>query len=508
MQRMPSVLTVRASGLVALFAWATAADAGDQVFHLTKHGSSTGGVARLGSLPVGHCMQCHPTRETPARTSPVLFGPNDNTLCFACHASAGPAAVYAGATAYAAGIHATAATMRWPGPTPAARPPGDQGKCLNCHTPHGARDGLGLVPNLEYFREEALCLACHDGSGPATSNLFAELQKASGHPTATVAGVHATTEGGASAAYGTGRRHAECTDCHNPHAATAGAKLAGTGRVQVTNGAAGSVPGYTWVPPTNPSPVKEYELCFKCHSSWTTQPVGQTNQALVLNPANESFHPVEGPGRTTTSQLAASLAGGQGLPHLTTSSVITCGDCHNNDAVPRTVTLVSGYSGTAPVGPHGSNASSGNAALSSAVLRAPYRVTLKPRSGTNDYSANEFALCFICHSPAPFGTTSENTRADTSFRLHGLHLNKLNDKGSGGLDITVPGAGQGNAICRECHYNTHGTRGAPWSANRTYARGVNFSPNVQGPGGTGQPTWSSGSCQLRCHGQNHNPETY
>lgn len=505
MQRLPSILTRAACAVVVLSAPAWA---GDQVFHLTRHGNGTTGVNRLTSVATGHCMQCHPTRQSPVPMSPVLFTTNDNTLCFACHAAAGPASVYAGQAAYAASIHATAAAMRWPGPTPLPRPVGDQGKCLNCHTPHGARDGQGLVPNLEYFREEALCLACHDGSGPASTNISAELAKPGAHPVVPVVGVHLTAEGSSSAAFGVSKRHAECTDCHNPHAATAAGPLSGMSRVQVTNGVAGSVPGFTFVPQTNSGAVKEYELCFKCHSSWTTRPAGQTDLAMVLNPANESFHPVEAAGRNTSSQMTNSLAGGTALPHLTTASVLTCGDCHNNDAIPRTVSLVSGYTGAVPTGPHGSNASGGNAALSTAVLRAPYRVTLKPRSSTNDYTANDFTLCFMCHSPAPFATSSENSRADTAFRYHGFHLNRLNNQGSGAGDINTPGAGQGNAICRECHYNTHGTRAAPFSGNRTYARGVNYAPNVQGPGGTGQPTWATGSCQVRCHGKNHNPETY
>ena len=486
----------------------TSAWAGDQVFHLTAHGNSSTGVNRLASVAIGHCKQCHPVRQTPAPMSPVLFTTNDNALCFTCHQATGVAQVYAGQAPYAASLHATSSAMRWPGPMPPARPAGDAGFCLNCHTPHGARDGQGLVPSLVSFREEALCLSCHDASGPATTNIAAELAKPGAHPTVPTSAVHLAAEGSASTAFGTGKRHAECTDCHNPHVANAASPLAGTSRIQVSNGVAGSVPGFTFVPPTNTSPVKEYELCFKCHSSWTTRPAGQTDLAMLLNPANESFHPVEAAGKGTSAQLAQSLAGGTGLPHLTTSSVISCADCHNNDAIPRTVSLVTGYAGASPTGPHGSNASEGNVAFSNAVLRAPYRVALKPRSSTNDYTANDFALCFICHAPAPFATSNSDPRTDTSFRFHGFHLVTLYGKGSGAGDINTPGAGQGNGICRECHYDTHGTRGAPFSLNRTYARGVNFAPNVQGQSGTGQPSWAPGSCNLRCHGQNHSPETY
>lgn len=505
MQRLPSILTALAAALVAT---ASHGGGGDQVFHLTAHGHATTGPSRLSSVPTGHCQQCHPTRQTPAPGSPTLFTANDNGLCFTCHTSAGRNQVYAGQAAFAASSHATSPSMRWPGPVPAARPVGDAGKCVNCHTPHGARDGLGLVPNLEFFREEALCLSCHDGSGPATTNIAAELSKARRHPVVTTAGVHTTAEGINSTAFGVTARHAECSDCHNPHATRGAAPLSGTSRVQVTNGAAGTVPAFLALPATDSTPVKEFELCFKCHSSWTTRPAGQTDLAMVLNPANESMHPVEGPGRNTSSTMSNSLDGGTGLPHLTTTSVLTCADCHNTDALPRTVSLASAYTGAAPKGPHGSNVTAANVAYSGALLRAPVRATLKPRSGTNDFTLEEFALCFICHASGPFRTTSESARSDTSFRLHGMHLNKLNDKGNGAGDINTPGAGMGNAICRECHFNTHGTRGAPFSGNRTYAKGVNFSPNITGPSGTGQPSWTPGSCSLRCHGTSHNPETY
>lgn len=491
--------------MVALASSASLAGGGDQVFHLTAHGSQTTGVSRLSSIPRGHCMQCHPTRQTPTPGTPTLFTANDNGLCFTCHVSAGTSQVYAGQTAFVSASHATATTMRWPGPVPAARPVGDSGKCVNCHTPHGARDGQGLVPNLEFFREEALCLACHDGSGPASTNIAAEVTKERAHPVTTIAGVHRTNEGTVSASFGTASRHAECSDCHNPHAARADAVLSGTTRVQVTNGAAGTVPAYTALPASNTTAVKEYELCFKCHSSWTTRPAGQTDLAMVFNPANESFHPVEGPGRNVTSTMSNSLDGGTGLPHLSTNSVITCADCHNNDAMPRNVSLVSTYTGAVPSGPHGSTVTTPS---SGALLRAPYRATLKPRSTTNDFTLEEFSLCFICHASGPFRTTSSGTRIDTSFRYHGMHLNSINTKGSGAGDINTPGAGMGNAICRECHFNTHGTRGAVVSGNQTYAKGVNFSPNIQGPGGVGQPQWTPGSCRLRCHGQNHSPENY
>lgn len=484
MQRLPSIL----SCTLALAASTALAGPGDAVYHLTPHGHSTTGVNRLAAVPVGHCMQCHATRALPVSIPDILFTTNDNPLCFTCHATAGKA-TWLGPTAYNATAHWTSMKMLWPGPVPAARPAADQGKCLNCHTPHGRRDGLGLVADLGYVREEALCLTCHDSNGPASTNISAELSKASAHPVTTVVGKHLSTEPATGPTFAGTNRHAECVDCHNPHAANATARLAGVARVSVTNGAAGTTPTFTLKPATDASPVKEEELCFKCHSAWTTLPAGAKDKAVELNPANESFHPVEAAGKNATAAMTASLLGGTGSPKLTAASLITCSDCHNSEAIPVTTSTVSAYTGTVPSGPHGSNAALGNATRSNALLRAAYRVTPKTGGG---YVAAEATLCLICHAGAPFADNSKNNRADTNFRLHGFHLGK-------------------GMICAECHSNTHGTRLAAYTANRTYARLVSFAPNVLGTGGAGsQPTFTLGSksCALSCHGTNHNPENY
>jgi len=514
MQRLPPDVRRLAAVLAAVALLpgpAALAGSGDVVYHLTRHGDPSSGVMRDPLYPRGHCMHCHITRQVAPFSFPfILFRANDNGLCFTCHAGATAAGVYQGQTPFESTLHWSSGRMLWPGPVPAPRPAGDEGKCLNCHTPHGVRDGSGLVPDQGYVREEALCLACHDASGPAAANIAAELAKASAHPVIAISGRHAAGEGGTGAPYGGAGRHAECADCHNPHRANASQRLAGVGRVAVSNGAAGTLPAYTWLGPLDASPIAEYQLCFKCHSSFTTLPAGARDKGLELNPANESFHPVEGPGRNTSAAMAASLAGGTGLPHLGVTGTVTCGDCHNSEALPLTVSTAASYTGAAPLGPHGSAAAAGNAALSNQLVRAAYRAQLKPRASSNDYSQAEFALCMICHAPAPFADGSKNNRSDTNFPLHGFHLTRLYADPAGGATGTIdtPGAGQGNAICRECHYNIHGTRTAFYSGNRTNARLVSFSPNITGPGGTGAPSWAPRSCQLRCHGMNHSPETY
>ncbi len=163
MQRLPPALARRGAALAAatvatLAAGPARAGQGEVVFHLTRHGNSTSGVNRLSTVAVGHCMQCHPTRATaPFAQAHILFAPNDNALCSTCHSAAGAAGVYQGPTAFNTSLHWTSGRLQWPGPTPPARPAGDEGKCLNCHTPHGTKDAAGLVPDQAIAREQALC---------------------------------------------------------------------------------------------------------------------------------------------------------------------------------------------------------------------------------------------------------------------------------------------------------------------------------------------------------------
>jgi hypothetical protein len=123
-------------------------------------------------------------------------------------------------------------------------------------------------------------------------------------------------------------KHVECNDCHNPH--TAEAKLHTSNEVHVPahgndtsgspiNGAFGVEPtwsssnwgGATNWPSTSSTATKEYQICFKCHSDYNTNPSGWnsanidwidttnpsawTDVALEFNPSNQSYHPVGEP---------------------------------------------------------------------------------------------------------------------------------------------------------------------------------------------------------------------
>jgi len=362
------------------------------VFTQTKHGNVTTGVNRTPDWPRGSCEQCHLQHGAGATPNAyALFAPNTNALCATagCHSGNAANGIYQGPTPYSQSSHATSTVMVWPGPdatvdsgAPPAKQSGDAGKCVNCHTPHGYRDATGLIPSQTFSREEKLCFVCHDGS-PAAKNVKADLAKTYRHTAGTIAGRHDEAENGTAAKYAatpTNNRHAECVDCHNPHLAksdatpptapTASNRLLGLGRVAVTNGAAGAVPTYTYRGPADPSPPQEYEICFKCHSSWTTLPAttpsgGTTkDKAVQFNPNNQSYHPVEAAGKNLNINANAFVN------NWVATKTMYCTDCHTSDA-------------TSVRGPHGS--------LYNYILRRDYRASSAQRTMAST------ELCFDCH---------------------------------------------------------------------------------------------------------------
>ncbi len=457
------------------------------VFATTPHGNPTTGIQRLTGpdYPTGACVQCHlqhASIEGSSTGTPnpyALFAPNDNSLCGSagCHADMSPNHSYPGLSDYNLSVHATNAAAVWPGPTPWPRRTTDEGKCINCHDPHGQADAQGLIPTLGLAREEDLCLTCHDGS-PAQANIKGELTKAYTHPIMTIAGRHSVSEGGDLTKFGAGNRHAECADCHNAHEAqhaavpptppAASSLLRGVSYLQVFNGAAWTQPTYLYHAADDPTPIQyEYQLCFKCHSSWTTLPLtlpsgrAPTDKAKEFNPSNAAYHPVEAPGKQTGIVMQHSL-----LPPYTPSGLVLCSDCHGSDAV------------GGPRGPHGST--------NRFLLRRNYAVA----EHSTSYQSGDFALCFLCHSETAL-LDDQDTGTNTNFRFHRKHL-----QGAVGNQPFQP-------LCVSCHGNTHGS---------DRARLIDFS---QEPHLTSFTSWTSkeagagiGQCTLVCHGQQHGGEQY
>lgn len=412
----------------------------------------------------GECDACHVAHGQPGELPELhaLVGPDDNSLCDRCHTTAWSGGSYPGPLAYSRSSHGSSGSAIWPGPTPPPRTePGAAGKCLNCHDPHGQTDGQGAIPRLALAREEALCFTCHDGS-PAQTDIRSEYLRTYRHPTGSLSGLHTGPTESLPTDFGAAplnRRHAECEDCHNPHLAyhdpsgpPSGSDISkrnlGVSRLRVQNGGPGAPPTFTFVAAADTlSPaLAEYELCFKCHSSWTSQPTGQTDLARVLNPANPSYHPVEAPGRNPTVRLGAFMAG------WSPSSTTRCGSCHGSDV-------------GATEGPHGSS----------------YRYILKQR-----YTASSFERtmlpdesCFACHVYDVYANASSPSTTLTNSRFN------------------KPGADKGHAHhvdeervpCYACHA-THGSTTLPHLLVTGRSPGIR-SITVTATGGTCAPT---------CHG--------
>ncbi len=378
--------------------------------------------------------------------------------------------------------------------------------CAACHRSHTAPADTLLT---ESAREGALCFSCHDGTG-ANSNVQAQYTDVNvpannaatssfySHP-ATSPSSHIS--GLVDEFAGVLNRHSACADCHNPHTMNSTLAVGTSSGWRASGALAGSAgvsasPAYTWTDPI----VYEDELCYKCHSGYTTllsyskESYKKTDKLVEFDTANASYHPIEAAGKNTTSQLAASLAGGSRWNTFTTGSTVRCVNCHGDYRA-------ASPAANARLAPHTSRYRG--------LLIANYR-DRDLKSSSQAYAAADFALCYLCHSQAPFSTTSEDPRADTNFRYHGKHLRGISNEGGGGLDIDTLGAGQGNAICAECHYRTHSTKLAPWAGNQDYARGVNFAPNVRPIVGEAAPLWSpvTQTCTLTCHGEKHDPESY
>jgi predicted CXXCH cytochrome family protein len=387
--------------------------------------------------------------------------------------------------------------------------------CASCHRSHRASS-----PGLVAAEESALCLSCHNGTGASTdiASEYSDPTVPADDPNTSAFYTHpATTPSSHVSAQqdefgGVYNRHSECADCHNPHTVN-GAMSQSTASGWTASGALQGSTGVsamgslTW----KSSVDYEYEVCLKCHSSYTQLPsyakesYKKTDVAAEMDPAGGSYHPVRAKGTNASPALDISLAGGK-LWQFTTGSTIRCTQCHGNYRLVGDPPVSNSPFSNDRLAPHTSQYRS--------ILAAGYRSReLKTASAVNDYGTTDFDLCYLCHSEAPFTDTSGNPRSDTDFQYHGLHVSGIFDKSGGGVlstDIDTPGAGQGNATCAECHDRPHGTSSAYWASQRSNQRLVSFAPNVEPMAPATEPSWdlASRTCSVRCHGADHSSSSY
>ncbi len=241
-------------------------------------------------------------------------------------------------------------------------------RCATCHRGHGVVNS----PMLS-VEEERLCYECHGSQnnrdraqregllagGVNPENVLDDFQKPYRHPVE-LKGKHRA--GDVNSPERIPERHAECSDCHDPH------RVGGFKRF---SDGAGMEREWTAI-----GAVFQFELCYRCHSSISNLPLSQRDKRAEFNTANASFHPVEGEGKHGN------------LPSLITPSrILKCTDCHGSDS--------------GSDAPHGSI----------------YENILKKNYTRNDgpESSEAYALCYSCHSRS-------SILANESFRAHRQHI--------------------------------------------------------------------------------------
>jgi hypothetical protein len=251
-------------------------------------------------------------------------------------------------------------------------------------------------------------------------------------------------------------RHVECSDCHDPHA-TREARLPGDTPANVRGVNIAGVEIET--------AVNTYEICLRCHGDSPGQPSARTprqhdqaNIRLKIEPGGPSFHPIAGIGRNSD---VPSL-----IEPLTEQSMIGCTSCHNSSSA-----VTAGGSG--PEGPHGS--------VFEPILVRNYVVT-----DNTPESASNYALCYMCHS-------RDSILSDQSFPEHDKHIR--------GEDTP----------CNACH-DPHGISGTQGnSTNNSHL--MNFDTSIVSPNNNGILRFvdqgdRAGSCDLLCHGEDHDNFEY
>ncbi len=319
--------------------------------------------------------------------------------------------------------------------------------CGTCHVGVDFRSGGGTVG----------CLSCHSNAlslpkslvapGASLKDIGPEFKKTYRHPTLEVRGVHASTEE-LPESNPRAPRHADCVDCHNPHALVPGNWLAGIRRKSGNQVA---------------EITHDYELCYKCHGDSANLPPRSTNKRADFSLNNPSYHPVEGEGR---NQQVVSLLKPYKEKKITASdvSVITCTTCHGSE------------NPDSPRGPHGSN--------NQYILTDAFST----KDGETE-SPYVYAICYRCHSRT-------SILSDESFRYHSLHI-----KGRGGASLSSSGTS-----CFTCH-SSHGS-----TENKYLIRFNRDVVTMNSKGllkfvEKGVYAFH-GECYLSCHGVDHDPKSY
>lgn len=487
--------------------------------HLVTEGSTnTAWDVRRISLPTN-------TKQTPSDVT---------AFCVGCHSPSPPVAGWGASfvVPYSVGFSLVSAPYfpGWDksGFTAAGHysTTGTKALCQNCHDPHGSdlprlsawtrpagwttgTPGTRNNTSSVVAGEENLCLNCHGNNtvgklATAAADVATPLGALYGHPTTDFAGRHSDTETGAG--LGGAGRHAECTDCHDPHYArrtggsalhrvresTAGGALHGVWGVRstiATNWTTPTADDFATVRIDGESGDHEAYVCFKCHSNalGVEQPSGQTNIALEFNTYNYSRHNVLGSsvgGKssfvvTGTAYTWTTPTVGVFVTGWNWNSKLTCTDCHTG-----------GVGGQAR-GPHGSSIEF----LLDPAYPADWKTAGLIGSGsgitTDGSSATTAVLCAKCHDLYDDGVKRYSNSA---------HGQSSHNRASG-------------TTCNSCHIGIpHGWKRPrllgyesdplPYAVRSGHLRGVQVVGHSLSQGGA---NWGSGNCLTGCSSHSTSP---
>ena len=361
--------------------------------------------------------------------------------------------------------------------------------CAGCHRGHSAA-GIEL---RSHWPEERVCFDCHTAGGVGTNveTAFTAYTNTGtayySHDIYQTIGTHRSWEMEGDQ-FGGINRHIECEDCHEPHEATRGYttpprlqyEMKAASGVDPVWTVAGAPTDFEWMN----SAEREFQICFKCHSSYTIlteyrpdgwngttsvanglykldntdgrQSPDYRDLAIEFNPNNASFHPIITQGRNLAIPAGSFVNG------WTVSSLVYCSDCHAN-----------ANASTQGDGPHGSPLLH--------LLDGSQNYT----TVDNDVAPSSGEICFKCHDYATYageGPASSTLFRDEDDNLHTTHTN----------GESTP--------CYICH-DTHGSE---------QLHLINFDTSVVRISGVNRDSknaWeydgTSGTCFLACHQQGH-----
>ena len=431
------------------------------------------------------CTSCHDPHVQALDTVVQDFLVRDNTggqLCLACH---DPNRVENGApndlSGWAASAHAKSTNTTANDPYVGGYGTVAKNACVGCHMPHNAKGAMRLLRGTD----DQACINCHNGGSnvsPAAPNIFAELAK-TGHPLPSANNTHDRAE----SAVLNNNRHATCTDCHNPHAATKVANFDVPPAIRSSQSSVTGISQADGVTVLTPA-VNQFESCLRCHGTstgkhvdpkfgylptWAVADGDPLNLISQFRAAATSSHPVMHDRSSTLPQpsLLANMMKLDGTtPARTMDARIFCTDCHNSDDNRE-------FGGAGSNGPHGSKFSH--------ILERRYEFNQSAAPGgtiTNlfpdpDLTTNgPYAMCAKCHD-------LRQVVANTSFSEHARHIND-------------------GFSCSTCH-TAHGMGGQ--SGSISGERLVNFDVNVVGAAGASPIAYNraTNSCTLTCHGHIH-----